>query len=432
MSQGRVVVVGGGLAGMAAALSLHEAGREVVLIERRHSLGGRAGSFHSPALGGRLIDNSQHVLLGCCHSLLRFYRHLGVEDHIHFSDEILFVDERGTQAVMQASPLPSPLHLLPSLLGYQLVGWRQRAEIAAAMVKLGAISAGERPLYASRSFLSLLHEWGQSSQSISRFWDVICVSALNEPCGSAAAHFGLQVFQEAFLGGRRAYRVGVARLPLSRLYERLPFAVCRGDAVQGITRRRAGGFTVASSRQQFQADAVVLAVHPRAAVGLLEPPLASSPDLQRLQELQYGAILGVHLLYDRPVLAGEHVALVGTRLQWLFRDAADPCLLHGVVSAPGGLVAESQESLVQLFDGEVRLVCPGARGAALCSAVVIKEKQATFRAVPGVERLRPGARTAAAGLYLAGDYVQTGWPSTMEGAVIGGNMAAAAVLADGY
>lgn len=459
------IVVGGGLAGMSAATALTDAGAKVLLIEQRGLLGGRAGGFVSPAfpgmrpadrgavvgnpltnqpakmqartlapLGngtkeGRMLDNSQHVLLGCCEELQAFYARLGVSHLIQFQDDLVFADTTGRRAVMKASWLPAPLHLAPSMLGFGLIPLRHRIEIAQAMLQMQAIGRAGRDQFADVSFERVLLDMGQSAGTIAGFWDVICVSALNEPCATAAGHYGLQVFQEAFLGSRGGYRLGFARVPLAMLYRELPGETLLSTSVRSLIVENGRVCGVKLADRELRAERVVLAVSPRAAAELLTAELLEAdPQLAGVGRLEYRPIVGAHLQFDRPVLDVPNLTLMGTRLHWAFADIDDPTLIHGVASAADDLCPLPQQAIADLFVNELRRACPAARDATLGRFVIVKETRATFRPLPGVDAFRPTQQTLVPGLVLAGDYTQTTWPSTMEGAVRSGRLAAQVAL----
>lgn len=429
-----VIVVGGGLAGLSAAAAMADAGASVLLIEPRKLLGGRAGSFYSPAMGaagqgqGRLLDNSQHVLLGCCDQLQAFYARLGAAHLIQFQDRLVFADPSGRRGVFRAAPLPAPLHLAPSMLGFGLLSLGHRMEIARAMLGMKVIGRKGRERYAGISFAQLLGQMHQSPEVIAAFWDVICVSALNEPCSTAAAHYGLQVFQEAFLGQRGGYRLGFARVPLSMLYERLPEAVRTvSGSVQSLLVEQGRVVGAQLADRPLRADQVILATPPWAAAALLGAELLQADaQLSRVNQLEYRPIIGAHFQFDREILDVPNLALMGTRLHWVFADPQDPRLIHGVASAADDLCQLPAEAVTELFLRELGQVCPAVREAKLGPRLIVKEKRATFRPLPGVDELRPSQKTAIPGLTLAGDYTRTGWPSTMEGAVRSGRLAAEA------
>jgi zeta-carotene desaturase len=446
-----VAVIGGGLAGIAASAALTRAGLDVTLIERRRLLGGRATSFEDAATG-QLLDNCQHVLLGCCTNLLHLYRTLGIEDRIDLFDTLTFADETGRRGVLAAGRMPSPLHLAPAMLRFPLLSLAEKTEIAQALAAMRLLDSQDTA--AEEPFAAWLADHGQSPRTIDRFWDIIITSALNERAARASARYALQVFREAFLGHRRGYVMGVPSVPLARLYDRaLASRILTGTRVMAIeagdARRppRAAGlqparhppspaiapppgmhprFTLAlSGGGTIAAEMVILATAPDAARRLLDGLL----DVPALDGFTFRPIVGVHLFFDRPVMTEPHLALMGTELQWLFRKDARGRHVHGVISAADRQAAEGNDVLLERLLAEVALLLPRARGARLLASRIVREKRATFSPVPGIDSIRPAQATARPGLFLAGDYTQTGWPATMEGAVRSGFLAAEAVLA---
>jgi hydroxysqualene dehydroxylase len=278
------------------------------------------------------------------------------------------------------------------------------------------------------SFGAYLREQDQSADTVREFWDVIAVSALNERCEQASAKYGMQVFQEGFLGSREGYRLGYARVPLTELYQRLEGVTVRtGAQVRELVLEagRVAGVELVSG-ERLPAGQVVLAASPSGAISLLRSVYGLDERLRRIEHIEFRPILGAHLLFDRPVGIEAPVALVGTHLQWVFVDERRPELVHGVVSA-ADLLPDGVD-LAELFVSELRQVYPEMIGLKLVDSVMVKENRATFRPVPGIDHLRPGQGTRVPGLTLAGDYTRTDWPATMEGAARSGQRAAKAVL----
>lgn len=430
-----VLIIGGGLAGLAASAALTSCGWHTTIIDRRPLLGGRATSIPD-AESDQLLDNCQHVLLGCCTNLLHLYDQLGKADSITFHDTIHFCDAHGHQSRMYATALPSPAHLSWSLLKFGLLNASQKAEIARAMLAIKLLGRTGRDALSNTTFASWLKSQQQSDATIDQFWDVIITSALNEHAATASAYYGLQVFQEAFLGPRTGYRMGVANVPLSQLYDK-PIAtqVRLSTRIQQIlydtALNRITGVQMLSG-ETLRADAVILATAPDAAVRMLStlPPMHNIAN--RLITMEQAPIIGAHLFYDRPVMQLPHLALIGTTLQWLFRKDTAGTHIHGVISAAQDLVATDQTALSAQFDQEVRQLLPDAREAKLLRSIIIKEKRATFRPLPGIDHLRPTQKTPIRNLALAGDYTQTGWPGTMEGAVRSGYRAAQALTGQSF
>jgi squalene-associated FAD-dependent desaturase len=420
----RILIVGGGLAGMSAAIALESAGLSVTLLEARRSLGGRAGSFEDPTTDEQL-DNCQHVLLGCCTNLIDFYERLGASDRIGWESTIHFLDGHGTSYALSATPaLPAPLHLSASFLRFDLLTWSERVAAGRAMLAMMLLGREGRKALADMTFGQWLDEHHQPSSLLAKLYDPVLVGSLNEQCRLASAEYAIQVFQDALLMNRRGFPLGLPACPLGQLYQRLPCRDVRfGTRVSGLdfSDSHATGVTLING-ERLPADVIILATNHHAVQRWL--PSGMFPDLEKLRSVP---ILGVHMWFDRPVLVGPHAALIDGPLQWLFRKDASGCAVHGVISAARDWVDVPKEKCLEAFAAQVRSLIPAARDAVLQRGVVVIEKRATFSPLPGIDRLRPTQRTPIANLFLAGDYTQTGWPATMEGAVRSGYLAAEAV-----
>jgi len=430
----RVVVIGGGLAGMAAAVALESAGILVTLIEARRVLGGRAGSFQEPQ-SGEILDNCQHVLLGCCTNLIDFYRRISSLDLIRFERTIRFAAPDGRQwGLTGVRGLPAPLHLGPAMARFSLLSLRERLELMGAMLAILRISAEEFSDLADVSFGQWLDEHGQSPELVRKLYDPIVVSGLNEETRSSAASHAIKIFRDSLLVNRGGYLFGLPTAPLSCLYERLALRDMR------LSTRLAeicfdGGRAQAVRLQDqttIPCDAMVLATNFHTVRDWIPPELlAADSRFNSLDSLQSVPILGAHLWFDGPVLATSHLALVEGPLQWLFRKDETACAVHGVISAARDWVGVPREKCLELFEKQICALLPKSEKRKLVRGVMVIEKRATFSPVPGVERLRPRQVPPPGGignLFLAGDYTQTQWPATMEGAVRSGYLAADGVL----
>ena len=447
-----MLVIGGGLAGLASAVALAEAGLEVRLLEKRPHLGGRATSYTLP--DGSEVDNCQHVTLGCCTNLADFYRRAGAGDKIRFYDRLYFVDRSGRRSTIEASGLPAPLHMAPSFVTFGALSLADKRAIARALLAI-ARAGGQPRGIESISMLEWLHRMRQTPGAIERFWRVVLVSALDEELARTDARYGIDVFWKGFLASRGGYRVGIPSVPLAALYEGCRDAVVkRGGVVKlrsGVReiRLRDREFTsaVLDDGSEATADACIVAVPHTALPGLL-PKEMSEPGgpLEGLRHIRTSPITGVHLWFDRTVMTEPFLTLLDHKTQWVFNksllyvgsgngNAAGEAApkrgqyLQLVISASYDFVPMSRPEIIDLCRAELAEVLPETREATLEKATVIKEVAATFSPEPGVDRFRPPQDVGAKKLFLAGDWTRTGWPSTMEGAVRSGYLAAEAVLA---
>jgi squalene-associated FAD-dependent desaturase len=427
------------LAGLAAAVTLAEAGYRVVVHERRPVLGGRASSSPTGE-GEEAVDNCQHVLMRCCTALWRFYGLLGVQEKIRFSNRLVFRDRESRTSVLSGAPLPAPLHLAPSFLRFGPLDAGEKLGVARALAAIltGRVGKGveEQPIGA------WLRRHGQSERALAHFWGPVIVSALNEEPERTAAHYAFHLFREAFLKDRKGFEVGVPTVPLSELYqEPAPrFLAARGgearlrSRVERIRLRADGaadGVVMADGSEE-QADFVVAAVPWHALSGLLPTEVVErEPYFTDLKRLEGSPITAVHLWFDRPLVVPEHCVLLDREVQWVF-DKSTPggnAYLGLVVSASRDWLSKSRAEILTAAQRDLEEVLPQVRAATVVRAAVIKEPSATFSPAPGAEQFRPGTESPVPRLLVAGDWTRTGWPATMESAVRSGFAAAEAVLA---
>lgn len=427
-----IVVIGGGLSGLAASLALAEAGCRVSLSERSPRLGGRATSYLLP--DGAHIDNCQHVTLRCCTNLEDFYRRAGVAGKIRFHDTLIFADSTGRRARMRPSNLPAPFHLLWSFAAFPLLTWRDKHAIARAMLHI-TLCGGRPKLASPTSMLDWLRQQKQTQGAIDRFWRTVLVSALNEELDQTDARFGIDVFWKAFLSNGAGFMMGVPSVPLGELYsscgERIHQA---GGEVR--TRCGAGGIIASGGRvtgvqlengEILQADYYLSCVTFDRLLKLLPEDLRADATFSNLCRLHVSPITGVHLWFDRQVMTEPFLTSVDQTIQWIFNKQAGE-YLQIVISASRNLSSMSQEQIAELCVKEASVLLPGIREARLLRSVVVRENAATFSPEPGCDQWRPSAQTSIPNLFLAGDWTGTGWPATMEGAVRSGYLAAEAIL----
>ena len=436
---GSVVVVGGGLAGLAAACALADSGYHVRLLERRPYLGGRASSYQHPGTG-EVVDNCQHVLLGCCTNLIDFYRRIGVEDRIRWYDRLVFLEPGGRRSIIEPSPLPAPLHNAPSFLASHALDPRDKMAIARAMLSL----TGPPPSDSGEPFLDWLRQHGQTERAIERFWKVVLVSALNEDLERVSSHYAAQVFRESFLKSAAAGRMGLPTIPLSDLYGAAgDYIRARGGIVE--LRTAADSFRpgpeqviLSCGGKDMTADFAVFAL-PFQALAPILPSTATGEELRdRIRHFGTSPITGIHFWFDRPITDLDHAVLLDRTIQWMFHKSSfqSPAsqkpetgnsYMELVVSSSKSLVDMGRNEILDLALRELAEFFPEVRNAKVLKSTVIKEVHATYAPLPGTDAFRPGNGTGWPRVFLAGDWTQTGWPATMEGAVRSGHLAAEAL-----
>jgi squalene-associated FAD-dependent desaturase len=448
MSLKSVIVIGGGLAGLSSGVALAETGFRVRLLEQRPHLGGRAASYELP--GGEHVDNCQHVTLGCCTNLADFYARAGAADKIQFYDRLYFAAPDGRRGSMQAAALPAPLHMAISFAVFPLLGWADKRAIAGALLAIAR--SGGRPAAvatagAGISMLAWLQKHRQTDRAIRRFWEVILVSALDEELDRIDAQYGIDVFWKAFLSTRGGYRIGIPRVPLGNLYDGCKEAITkRGGEV--ILRAGVRGLLVANGRVEgvrredgsVETADYYLAAVPQDVLPALLPAdvVEREPAFSNLKNLRVSPITGVHLWFDRAIMREPFLTLVDATTQWVFNKTQlygaggenSGQYLQLVISASYQLTQRSRQEIIALCLEELRGVLPATREATLVKGTVVKEMSATFSPAPGSDQWRPAQKSPLPGLFLAGDWTATGWPSTMEGAVRSGYLAAEAILSD--
>ena len=440
----KVIVLGGGLAGLSAARSLLEQGYDVTVVEKRPFLGGRAFSFYDPQAQGE-VDNGQHIFLGCCTYYLDFLRALGVLKQTFLQDRLrVEVIRNGKRGVLSSSPFLGALHLMPSFLRYPHLGPRDKL---LALYGLMRAKLTDRSKHAKELDQQTMYEWlkghHQTERAIANLWNLFILPALNDDVRDVSADMGLMVFQEGLLKKPRDATVGFSKVGLSSL---------TGEPAQRYLEERGGrmmlGKTVRSLRTKdgrvsgvefsdgsvLQAKAYVSALPFDVLLQVLPEEVVATPFFAGAAQLSSSPIVGIHLWYDRPVMAQEFAAFLDSPVQWVFNrsliqgDSGDNgqyiCIS---VSGAWDIVERSKEELREMFGREMESLFPRARSAKIERFLVVKQPQATFRSVPGVAEHRSPHVTPVPNLFLAGDWTDTCWPSTMEGAVRSGVLAAEAL-----
>ena len=445
------IVIGGGLAGLAGAVALADAGLQVELYERRPILGGRATSFIHPSSGER-VDNCQHVLLGCCVNLLDFYTRLGVAEHIDFHEDIPFIDESSRVSVIGPSALPPPLHLFPSFLRLKTMGIRDKLSIVrtvtgmirhvARLRRTGDPTVTLSPV----TMAAWLKAHGATDRAVEAFWKPFLISALNDELDDIDADYGIGTAVRAMLLNRSGYEVGLPAVPLGDLYAPcIDYIEQRGGRVvfnRGVTGISVHDGKVASISLQdgssVEAGAYLSALPFDVLCKLLPQSNASDPYFSMLDGLSVSPITAVHVWFDRPVTELGYAAVIGRRIQWIFNQSSrhagafsadnGGAYLGLVVSASDDWMKTPRQVIIDQAMEDLESLLPAVRQAKLLKAIVVKEGRATFAPRPGCDALRPGPSSPLANFSIAGDWVQTGWPATMESAVRSGYQAAEVLL----
>ncbi|MPY35710.1 FAD-dependent oxidoreductase [Streptomyces adustus] len=435
------VVVGGGLAGVTAALALADAGVRVTLLEGRPRLGGLAFSFQR---GDLTVDNGQHVFLRCCTAYRWFLERIEGTALAPLQDRldvpVLDLDRPAGRRLgrLRRDALPVPLHLGRSLATYPHLSLAERARVGRAALALKGLDLAD-PALDDQDFGTWLAAHGQSARAVEALWDLVGVATLNAVAQDASLGLAAMVFKTGLLSDPGAADIGWAHVPLGELHDRLARKALDSAGVRTEVRTRVtsvsqnenGRWSVQVPGETLEADAVVLATAQREAHDLL--PHGALDDPGRLLEIGTAPILNIHVVYDRKVLDTPFFAALGTPVQWVFDRTAASGLREGQYLALSQSAAQDDidapvAALRERYLPELERLLPGTRTAGVRDFFVTRERTATFAPTPGVGRLRPGARTQAPGLYLAGAWTATGWPATMESAVRSGVSAADAAL----
>jgi len=444
VSSKSVTVIGAGVAGMSAACALAEAGFLVQLVERRGYLGGRASSYLHPGVG-EVIDNCQHVLFGCCTNLIGFYRRIGVADKIHWTAEMTMIEPGGRRSRLGPfgpGPirLPAPLHGLPRLMAANAFTWADK-------VALGrAFNALMKPV--PQDSIETLGDWlkrhKQTRGAVERFWRLVIASALNAEIDEIAMPYAAKVIRELFMNSAEAGSMGMSIVPLSELYAPVtPYLEERGGSV-ALNAHVEGAewdvetsqWTVRTRTGALTSDFVVVAL-PFEAMEKLLPHLPASEGAlllaRQIEQHAHWPICSVHIWFDREITELEHAVLLDREIHWMYNQSR----LQGrggnyielVVSATRAFAALPRDEAIAQALRELAEFFPLVRGAKVEKVVLVKEVRATFGVPPGIDAARPSAISPWPNLFLAGDWAQTGWPSTMESGIRSGHLAAEAICA---
>jgi squalene-associated FAD-dependent desaturase len=436
MTAKRIVIIGGGFAGLAAGVELSERGAAVVVLERRGHLGGRAYSFMDQQTGD-VVDNGQHLFMGCYHHTIAFLKKIGCLDRLAFQDRprVDFLDRDHGYTSFECPRLPAPLHAVAGLLkmrGITLGDKLRVAKVGRAIQRNGQAGAGRLTV---KEWLASL---GQSERIRERFWYPMAIATLNEDPQVASARMLKVVLRAAFGAGRRATSIGIARVGLSELYTEgaTRFIESRGGEVRTsatverlvIEDRRIVAVELKDG-ERLEADAVISAV-PHTALLKILPDELRAREFAAIDRLRAAPIISINLWFDRSVFDRQFAGLIGTRSQWIFNknlivkptEASNQIAV--IISAAHAFVDWTKEQLIEMALGELRELLPASRAAELLHSRIVKEREATLSHTLESDDLRPGPRTSIKNLILAGGWTATGLPDTIESAVLSGHTAA--------
>ncbi len=433
--QGIDLVVGGGVAGIAAALRLSEMGRAPTLVEKRPWLGGRATSFESRETG-EVIDNGQHVVLGCCKHILDLLKTLQTDHLIHFSSTINWAMRNNQVAHLMRAPLPAPLHYMPSLMRLKALTLRERLRVMTAQSCLYFTSEARRLAWGKTTFDDWLSRMKQSANARAVFWEPIVVSALNEPMDECSAAAGIDLFKRAFLPTRSAAMIGVPKVSLRELIgepakenlTRRQGEVRLGVGVRSLTVTEGRvSHAVFTDGKTEATRSVTLAIMAKDAAKLLAAttPSADLPRIDPWPTDSGSPIICIHLWFRATITDLPHAILIGGLPQWFFAHPVSPDAtrrtgavqrLVAVVSAADAAMHMSNDEIVTQTIDTLRASLGAAAQESLLFQRVVREPRATFTLTPETEHLRPPQETAISNLHIAGDWTDSGWPSTLEGA----------------
>lgn len=432
----RVVIIGGGLSGLAAAVTLAEEGFQITLLEKKPFLGGRASSYPVPGTEDSYVDNCQHVLLKSCTNLIDFYARLGTAHEITYFDRILFFDEESHPAFLHGSMLPVPFHLLPALFHFHPLGVKGKFRIAYAFFHMMRAKKKLEELD-SVTMLEWLQQHKQTNREIETFWRTLLVSALNEDIEIASARYGIKVFLDGMLLHREAFHMGIPKVPLNQLYTRAAMNFLNRYKVNLLLRSTISEIVIEHAKvsqirltdgSSLKGDYFVSSVSPDVLLKLLPNSLSEKNDyFAKLGHFETSPITAIYLWFDRQITDADSAALLGRTIQWIF-NKKDEGYVGLVVSASRKLLPLERNEIIGMALGDLRELFPKINEARLLRSVVIKEPFATFSCRAGCDQIRPDQRTPLENFWVAGDWTKTGWPGTMESAVRSGYRCAELIL----
>ncbi|MGA9723072.1 MAG: hydroxysqualene dehydroxylase HpnE [Candidatus Binatus sp.] len=442
------VVIGAGFAGLSAAVALAERGVRVTVLEGKPALGGRAYSFADPDTGD-FVDNGQHVLMGCYGETLDLLKRIGAYDQLVFHEdlEIEMLAGPGQSATLKTARLPGPLHMTAALLGYRHLSLAERIGVMRGGLRMLAMRRFGGGELRTMTVAQLMDRLGQSEHARRCFWYPLSIATLNDEPESSSAQLLAEVLKRAFFSRRRDSAFVYSRVGLTDLYctgakrliERAGGAVVTHSIAEMLEVGERGQVESVRLRdgRRIEASDFISAVPAPQLLRFLPENAVADPFFSRFTGLSSSPIICVHVWLDREVTNSPFIGFIGTTTQWLFnkrqifaqRGEAHPGYLSFVISGARKLVDRGNQEILDIVINDLHTMIPASRAAKVVKSLVLKEKNATMAPDLRSHELRPTAKTPIANFFLAGDWIQTGLPATIESAVISGRAAAAAVVA---
>jgi len=443
-----VIVVGAGVAGLAAACALARAGKSVTVVERKPYVGGRAYSYEHPAL--QEVVDSQHVLLGCCTNLIELCEQAGTADKIRWYDEQTFLEPNGRASKIATSGLPAPFHFAPSFLSMSMLGWKDKLGLARGLMEFFR----GYPATDGENVEQWLKRTKQTELAIRHFWRPIVMATLNDRPEQCSTRYAGKVFHELFVKSSTGGRLGIPTVPLSefsegaaRLIESCGSTVRLRASVEGVVQEPDGRWRVNTADAAFSAESVILAL-PFEQTQKLLPAIrlnesyagagSEKDELERkLARQVHSSYTSILLWFDREICDLDHAWLLDTTIEWFFHKSRirryapeKGSYVELVIAGSKAQLSMTREEILSSALRELEMFFPEIKRAKLVKSGVLKEARATFSVTTGLDGFRPKQQTDWPGLYLAGDWTATEWPSTMESGVRSGRLAAGALVGD--
>lgn len=437
------IIIGGGVAGLSAAVRLSEQGAKVLLLEQKPHLGGRTYSFRDKRTGD-VVDNGQHLMMGCYHETRKYLDSIGSSHLVSLQPrlQIEFLHPRNGSASLRCWPLPAPLNVLSGLLNLRSLPFLHRIRLLRIGMELLSSSKQKEQELAHLTVDGWLRRCGQTDENRKYLWDVIAIGTLNDDPKLVSALLFYRVLKAAFMGAASDASLLIPRAGLSEILVDAAVDLIRRRGGEVLTNQEVDSFSygdhriekVSVGRKAYKAGAVIAAVPYFSLQPLMRKEKVHDRRVAAMSRLRSSPIITVNLWFEKPVFDREFAAVLDSNIQWIFNRTAMLSLagnrqyLSVVISGASKEVLWGKEKLVATTRSELERVIPDLKGVKLIHSLVLKEKRATFSPTPESLALRPNPLTEIKNLVLAGDWVDTGLPATIEGAVLSGHKAAEEVF----